>query len=166
MFVLGIDPGSRNLGLAVVDFSSKTPTVIKTLLYDVADNYEQLKYVLDKFNAENISVLAVEKPIFMAGRMAIQYKVVEIIGILKYYYQVKYGKVLKIIEMSATQIKKIVTGDGNAEKTKMYEAMEKIYGQGIIDKNNKDKYGAISKGKWSHETDALLCAYAAVNLEN
>jgi len=164
--VLGVDPGSRNLGLAVVELTSTTgkPVVIKTLLYDVDNNYGGLRHSLDNFNAEGINLLAIEKPIFMAGRMAVQYKVVEIIGILKYYYQAQYGDSLNIVEMAPTQIKKAVTGNGKAEKAEMYEAMEKIYGKGIIDKNDKAKYGAISKDKWSHETDALLCAYAALPL--
>lgn len=158
--VLGVDPGSRNLGLALVEFGAK-PAVMKTLLYDVASNYGELKLALDDFNAIEIDLLAIEKPIFMAGRMAVQYQVVEIIGILKYHYQAQYGNALKIVEMAPTQIKKAVTGNGKAEKAEMYGAMERIYGKGIIDKNDKAKYGAVSKGKWSHETDALLCAYAA-----
>lgn len=159
--VFGVDPGSKNLGFALVNFEDGVKAV-KTQHIEVGTDYAKLTSILDSFTTQPISIVAIEKPIFAPGRMGTMYGIVEIIGILKYYFKCKFPDI-KIVELAPTEIKKAVTGDGKAEKDAMYEAMERIYGKGVIDKHDKARYGAISKEKWSHETDALLCAYAGYN---
>ncbi len=140
MRVLGVDPGSRNLGFAVIDKLGNTCTVVthgtlqlirKEHEHLDADEstparlnliFKELGAIIEKFKPQ---VMAVEK-VFFAKNAVSALKLGQARGVVLLtgaYYD------LKIFEYSPTEIKSAVTGFGRADKLQVAKMTELILGK-------------------------------------
>lgn len=144
MYILGIDPGVQNMGLAYLN--TKTKLIDRNFVYEWKNSYRKL---LSGLLAElgGVTEVAIEKPFFTALTLANNIRTLEVIGIIKLAIET-YNSIntrqIHITEYSPATIKKEFTGSGKAKK------------EDII-KEVKNKFGI--ELKTTHEADAIAIAY-------
>lgn len=138
--VLGVDPGSRNLGFGIVEKSGNQLTVLthgtvslfhkeykniepdETTPSRLKEIYTELSQVIQKYKP---SILAVEK-VFFAKNALSALKLGQARGVV---LVVGAMHDLEIYEYSATEIKSKITGHGRAEKEQVAKMLELMLGK-------------------------------------
>ncbi len=148
MIILGIDPGSRKAGYALIDVQGKKISYLSSgvLKYDHVDEfidrlgmiYLSCSELLTKFQPDEISIEAL---IYVKSVDALS-KLAQARGaMIAAFSQIKCGK---IFEYSPNTIKSAVTGHGHADKESVEKAMSMMFGKMTF--------------KTSDESDALAIA--------
>lgn len=148
MIILGIDPGSRKAGYALIDVQGKKISYISSgvLKYDHVDEfidrlgmiYRSCDELVKKFQPDEVSIEAL---IYVKSIEALS-KLAQARGaMIAAFSQTKNGK---IFEYAPNAIKSSVTGHGHADKESVDKAMNMMFGKMTF--------------KTSDESDALAIA--------
>lgn len=129
MRLLGIDVGSKNLGISIVSYTATGPWLVlqETLVLTnpkielrLVEIFEKIKYLIDEYD---IDLIAYEAPYMNRGKNAMGlYYVCGVIQLVAGIFD------KGIMALSPKTVKKEVTGTGNAEKklveTKVIEYLQ------------------------------------------
>ncbi len=121
MVILGVDPGSTTVGYALIEDGLGTPRFIEAGLIPIRsrEREEMLKELyrgLEKIIAKgNPSVLATER-LFFSKNQKTALAVAEARGVILLTSALAG---LTVIEYTPLEIKKVVAGDGNADKIRL-----------------------------------------------
>ncbi|NVP17414.1 crossover junction endodeoxyribonuclease RuvC [Candidatus Gracilibacteria bacterium] len=137
MIILGIDPGTTTIGYCIVkknkskiellDYGIFKTTPKIGLEYKILEIGKDIDYIIEKYNPE---LLSIEKLFFQTNtKTAID--VAQARGVI-IYEAIKKG--LKIKEYTPLQVKKAITGNGNANKTQLQNAIKILFGLDNIPK--------------------------------
>jgi len=148
LIILGIDPGSRKAGYALIDVQGKKMSYLTSgvLKYDHVDEfidrlgmiYESCSELINKFNPDEVSIEAL---IYVKSVDALS-KLAQARGaMIAAFSKNKKGK---IFEYAPNAIKSSVTGHGHADKESVDKAMSMMFGKMTF--------------KTSDESDALAIA--------
>ncbi len=148
MIILGIDPGSRKAGYALIDVQGKKISYIASgvLKYDHVDEflerlgmiYESCSELSERFKPDEVSIEAL---IYVKSVDALS-KLAQARGaMIAAFSRAHKGK---IFEYAPNAIKSSVTGHGHADKESVNKAMTMMFGQ--------------IKFKAADESDALAIA--------
>ena len=148
MIILGIDPGSRKAGYALIDVQGKKISYLASgiMKYDQVDEfierlgmiYQTCEDLMQKFQPDEISI---ESLIYVKSVEALS-KLAQARGaMIAAFSRTHLGKVY---EYAPTAIKSSVTGHGHADKESVDKAMTMMFGK--------------MNFKTSDESDALAIA--------
>lgn len=154
MRILGIDPGTATTGFGVIEIYETHFHIVEWGLIetkkDVAperrlvDIHEQLNTVIEQFKP---SIMAIEKVFFSNNaKTAIRVGQAQGVMLLSAAY-----KNIPVAEYAPGTIKKVVTGDGRADKKYMQEMIKVILGPEVVGKIGK-------KTHFDNAADALAIA--------
>lgn len=148
MIILGIDPGSRKAGYALIDVQGKKISYIASgvLKYDHVDEflerlgmiYETCSELSDRFKPDEVSIEAL---IYVKSVDALS-KLAQARGAMIAAFSRSHKG--RIFEYAPNAIKSSVTGHGHADKESINKAMTMMFGQ--------------IKFKTADESDALAIA--------
>ena len=128
MIILGIDPGTTRIGFGVIEFiaKNKTPKIIECGLLKIIEKKpndrirEASSHFLHILNIHKPNLLAIEKLFFMNNQKT-GISVAEMRGGL---IMLAVNAGLEIKEYAPTEIKRFVTGIGNAPKQQVKKMVE------------------------------------------
>ncbi len=118
MIILGIDPGTTSIGYAILDCSQKSPKLLEAKLLPmvmVAPEerlvcvHREIKKLIDKWNPHAASV----EKLFFAKNAKTAIAVSEARGVILLTAKLAG---ITVYEYTPLTIKKVVTGDGTADK--------------------------------------------------
>ncbi len=146
MKILGIDPGSRKAGWALIEKNGRKITYLSsgTLRYDKIDNfmdrlaviYNSLEELMNKHNPDEVSV---ESLIYVKSVTSLA-KLAQARGsMLAAVLQTHQGKVF---EYSPNLIKSAVSGYGHSDKTAIEKSLKMIFGS--IEFSSSDESDALA----------------------
>jgi len=155
MIVLGVDPGTATTGYSLLEVNVKGLVPIEFNLIETKKNlghserlsiiYEQILKIITLGKPD---VMAIEK-IFFAANAKTAIAVGQAQGVM---FLAAQKLALPVVEYAPGTIKKVVSGDGRANKKKMQQALRKIFGASIRSKARK-------KTHFDNAADALAVAY-------
>jgi len=130
MNILGIDPGSRNLGYCIIDFDGKKLTLVeagllkmkeKDLQAQILEMVEGIDLILKTHKVDEVAI----EDIFFAFNPKSVIKLAQFRGALclKILQEVGFFH-----EYTALQVKKAVTGNGKATKEQVAFMVKRLYG--------------------------------------
>ena len=130
MILLGVDPGIRRLGYAVIEASPREVTLKDFDVLRVDQAADSLGAKLEFIHEEMCQILAKWNPRWVGLEKAVNFKNVdsafkltEARGVIRLsLYQTLDSADARLLELSPTAIKKTVTGSGSASK----ESLEKV----------------------------------------
>ena len=135
MLILGIDPGTATTGYGVVNFKNQNFELIDFGLIEtnkdgspekrLLDIYKQITKIFKKFKPD---VMAIEK-VFFATNAKTAMRVGEALGVMLFSAA---RANTKVVEYAPGTIKKVVAGNGRAEKDQI------INPRGYFQQNNRD----------------------------
>jgi crossover junction endodeoxyribonuclease RuvC len=148
MIILGIDPGSRTAGYAVIDVQGKKISYIASgiMKYDKADEfldrlgiiYQTCSDLVEKYRPTEI---AIESLIYVKSVEALS-KLAQARGAMVAAFMKTHQK--KVFEYSPNLVKSSVTGHGHASKEAVEKVLNLMFGQNTF--------------KTADESDALAIA--------
>ncbi len=130
MNILGIDPGSRNLGYAVISFEERKLSLIEAGLikikpldfqYQLSQMIEGLDMVFSSFHIDEVAM----EDIFYAYNPQTVLKLAQFRGALALRLIQLHGN---FSEYTPLQVKKALTGNGKASKEQVAFMVKKILG--------------------------------------
>ena len=127
--ILGIDPGTTNMGYGLIEINNKQPRLL-TLgyieLHKIKDHYRKLHRIfertlmlIDEFHPEE---LAIESP-FYGNNVQSMLKLGRAQGVA---ISAALHRNLPIFEYAPRKIKQSITGQGNASKEQVAKLLQKI----------------------------------------
>lgn len=130
MNILGIDPGSRNLGYCIIEWNTKKFTLVeagvikmkeKELQAQMLEMIEGIDMILKKNSIDEVAI----EDIFFAFNPKSVIKLAQFRGALclKILQEVGFFH-----EYTALQVKKAVTGNGKATKEQVAFMVKRLYG--------------------------------------
>lgn len=128
--ILGIDPGTNRIGYGVIKLIGKKASYITSGLIDIKEKYapDQLRRIYDEISALVVKyspdIASVEK-LFFANNKKTAMTVAEARGVI--LLALSKGNV-KIIEITPNEVKRIVTGHGQADKRAILKMIGLILG--------------------------------------
>lgn len=147
MIILGVDPGTRYAGYAVIKKEKQRTFLIeagcidvhkkKTLVEKIGIIYETLT---GKVSEHNVTHLSIETP-FLDKNAGTFLKLGYVVGIL---HLISYNNRLILSEFSPTEVKRVATGYGKATKEQVANVVLKLF--------------KIKKPKMDDVTDAIAIA--------
>ena len=147
MIILGVDPGTRYAGYAVIKKEKQKTYLIESGCLDVhklGSLVEKIgniyRFMTDKVKEHNVTHLAIETP-FMDKNAGTFLKLGYVVGIL---HLISYNNGLRLSKFSPTEVKKMVTGSGRAGKEQVANVVTKLF--------------RIKKPKRDDVTDAIAIA--------
>lgn len=162
MLILGIDPGTASTGYGLVKVKTKSLTVIDWGIISTNKDskpekrlekiYSQIATVLKEFSPD---IMAIEK-VFFATNAKTAMRVGEAQGVLM-FAAARYKT--NVVEYAPGTIKKIVTGDGRADKKFVQKAVRKVLGQKVRSERKK-------KTHFDNAADALAVAICHAHKSN
>lgn len=172
MIILGIDPGTATTGygfLKVNGYSNATANLkpgengLFAMEYDLIETKkefttsERLSMIYDHMQQiirdKKPDVMAIEK-IFFATNAKTAIAVGQAIGVM---FLAAANFDLPVVEYAPGTIKKVVTGDGRADKKMMQQSLRQILGAGVRSQAKK-------KTHFDNAADALAVAYCHVKM--
>lgn len=154
MLILGIDPGTATTGYGIIKTLRVGYEVIDFGLIEtnkdgvpgdrLSDIFEQMMVILKEFNPD---VMAIEK-LFFATNAKTAIRVGQAQGVL--LFAASKAKT-EVFEYAPGTIKKVVTGDGRADKKQIQKSVRKYLGAKVRSK----KHG---KTHFDNAADALAVA--------
>jgi len=126
MNILGIDPGSRNLGYCIINWDGKNFSLVEAGLLKMKEKELQAQMVelVEILKTHTIDEVAIED-IFFAFNPKSVIKLAQFRGALclKILQEIGYFH-----EYTALQVKKAVTGNGKATKEQVAFMVKRLYG--------------------------------------
>lgn len=124
---IGIDAGSRNIGVAefswakneVLGYAELNPKTHLEYFYLLKSRYET-------FKGHDFEGVVIEKPFFTGINIAKGSDVIEYIGVTKLYFSLYHD--VNCDMLSPTRAKKIFTGKGNASKEEIIKTVQENFG--------------------------------------
>lgn len=153
MIILGIDPGTASIGYAVLDCSQKTPRLLEARLLSIhstdpgerlMDIHREIKKIITQWNP---AVASVEKLFFFKNAKTVM-SVSEARGVIL-LTAILAG--IRVYEYTPLTIKKVVTGDGSADKAQVQKMVRLILKETVALHTQDDVFDAIAS--------ALCCFY-------
>ncbi|KKQ75047.1 MAG: Crossover junction endodeoxyribonuclease RuvC [Candidatus Woesebacteria bacterium GW2011_GWB1_38_5b] len=154
MIILGIDPGTATTGYGLLQIRNNDLHVIDFGLIETDKNgtpelrllsiHEKMTELFIKYTPH---VVAIEK-LFFAANTKTAMRVGQAQGVM-FLCAAQYK--VKIFEYAPATIKKVVSGNGRADKKNMQKSIRKILGAGIRSKPKK-------KSHFDNAADALAVA--------
>ncbi len=131
MIILGIDPGSRFLGFAVIDDTGRELKYIESgvLRYDKYDNFLDRLWPIfvsakDLINKYRPDVISIESLIYVKSVTSLA-KLAQARGaVLTAFLETHQGR---IFEYSPNLVKMSVSGDGHADKVSIQKSLEFLF---------------------------------------
>ncbi|OGM27264.1 crossover junction endodeoxyribonuclease RuvC [Candidatus Woesebacteria bacterium RIFCSPHIGHO2_02_FULL_38_9] len=158
MLVLGIDPGTATTGYGLVEINHKSLTVLDFGLIETSKDGETSKRLADIYKKMIVilkthkpDVLAIEK-IFFATNAKTAIGVGQAQGVM---HLSAFHTNTKVAEYAPGTIKKIVAGDGRADKKEVQRSVRKILGAKVRSQAHK-------KTHFDNAADALAVALCHV----
>ena len=118
MIILGIDPGTTSIGYALLDCTGRQPKLLEARLVPLAaslpedrlmDIHREIKKIIEQWKPRAVSV----EKLFFAKNAKTAIAVAEARGVILLTAMLAR---IKVYEYTPLTIKKVVTGDGNADK--------------------------------------------------
>ncbi|MDP3710434.1 MAG: crossover junction endodeoxyribonuclease RuvC [bacterium] len=153
MIILGIDPGTTSIGYALIQGTRHKPILIDAGLLSIKsrsteDRLKELHLGIQEIiKAKKPDTLAIER-VFFAKNQKTALAVSEARGVVLLTTALAG---LKICEYTPLEIKKIITGDGRADKLQLKKMVQLIMPEVSLIKYQDDTYDAVSI--------ALACLY-------
>lgn len=154
MKILGIDPGTATSGFGLIYKNSKSFDVIDWGLIETDKNGNKekrleviYKSMLDLFKKHSPDVLAIEK-IFFAANAKTAIAVGQAQGVM---LLAAAKSNVAVFEYAPGSIKKMVAGNGRADKKMMQQAIRKVFGAKVRSAKHK-------KTHFDNAADALAVA--------
>lgn len=154
MLILGIDPGTATTGYGLISISKKVIEVKDFGLIETDKNGDfgkrliiintLLKNIIKKLNPD---VIAMEK-LFFASNAKTAMTVGRAMGVILF---TAAKEKIDVIEYAPASIKKIITGDGRADKKEVQKSLRKILGAKVRSRVHK-------KTHFDNSADALAVA--------
>ena len=158
MLILGIDPGTATTGYGLIESNRGLMQVVNFGLIEtdkeasvgkrLENIYKQISFLLKHYSP---GVMAVEK-LFFATNAKTAMAVGQAQGVM--YYAASRCNI-KVVEYAPGTIKKIVAGDGRADKKMIQKSLRKIFGAKIRSRVRK-------KTHFDNAADALAVAVCHV----
>ena len=159
MVILGIDPGTATTGWGVVEKSeNKDFEIIEWGLIEtnketkphvrLHEIHEQMLQILDKFRPD---VLVMEK-VFYANNAKTVIRVGQAQGVI---LLASASYKVDVFEYAPGTVKKLVAGNGRANKKEVEVAVRGILGKKLTDQNLKDGNGKIRKMTKTYVDNAI-----------
>jgi len=151
MRIIGIDPGSHRIGFSILERDAKLRSKSRIVEYGTIEippgtkspeNLQILRDRLLQILQNHSPQIACVEDIFYAKNMKTAKTVTESRGVILLLLA---DQGLKILQPSATQIKKGVTGSGSANKKDISRALQIIFALDSID-GLDDSWDAIAAG--------------------
>lgn len=144
MLILGIDPGYRNVGIAVIDHTFKI--IESRQLKTLSDNVdgclvEIFEAISDAVTKHKIDIAVIEEPAFTKFHQNAN-PVLQAMGVIK--LAIELQKIPQVV-VSPSTVKKTVTGKGTADKNDVIRAVTKFTGLEL-------------KAALNHQADAIAIA--------
>ncbi|KKQ43121.1 MAG: Crossover junction endodeoxyribonuclease RuvC [Microgenomates group bacterium GW2011_GWC1_37_8] len=140
MLILGIDPGTATTGYGIIKAESKIFEIIDFGLIETEKNgdpgkrliniHNQMKRILIDFNPD---VVAIER-LFFATNAKTAMRVGQAHGVLLYCAA---SQKKQVFEYAPGTIKKLITGDGRADKKMMQKSIRKVFGPAVRSRPKK-----------------------------
>ncbi len=140
MLILGIDPGTATTGYGLVKVSSKKYKAIKWGLIETEKNgdpskrlesiFKQMHKVLKDYNPD---IMAIEK-IFFAANAKTAIRVGQAQGVMLY---AAAKTKTDVVEYAPATIKKVISGNGRADKKEIQKAVRKYLGAKVRSEKRK-----------------------------
>jgi crossover junction endodeoxyribonuclease RuvC len=140
MIILGLDPGTATTGYGVIKANGKSVNAInwglietdkeKEIAYRLIDIYVQLNKILKDYKPD---VVAIEK-IFFATNAKTAIAVGQAQGVM-FYCAARSN--IQIAEYAPGTIKKVVAGNGRADKKDIQKSVRKVFGAKVRSKKMK-----------------------------
>lgn len=159
MIILGIDPGTTSLGFAIIS-NDQTPVLLHSGLIApdaknpgqrLKDIHNALKNIIASWQPQ---MLSLEK-LFFAKNSKTAFAVSEARGVILLTSTLAD---IPVYEYTPLQVKKIVTGDGGADKMQMQKMVELIFPHLKAARTRDDVYDAVAI--------ALSCALSTRQYNN
>lgn len=154
MLILGIDPGTATTGYGLIKVNAKSLTVVDWGLIQTEKNgrpekrleeiYKQIRLILRNFSPD---VMAIEK-VFFATNAKTAMRVGEATGVLLF---AAAKNNTNVFEYAPGTIKKVVAGNGRADKKLVQKAVRKYLGAKVRSQKHK-------KTHFDNAADALAVA--------
>ena len=153
MIILGIDPGTTSIGYALLDCSERQPTLLEARLVPLAtslpedrlmDIHREIKRIIGQWNPAAASV----EKLFFAKNAKTAMAVSEARGVILLTAKL-HG--IKVYEYTPLTIKKVVTGDGFADKAQVQKMVHLTLRETVGMPSQDDVFDAIAS--------ALCCFY-------
>lgn len=166
MIVLGIDPGTATTGYAILNVDGELMDAVEFGLIETKKEetperrlfliHEQMCELFERFSPD---IMAIER-VFFAANATTAIRVGQAQGVMLLSAAAAQ---VPVVEYAPGSIKKLISGDGRADKKMMQRALRKIFGPKIRSK-------AYKKTHFDNAADALAVAlchvYHCVNEEN
>lgn len=159
MLILGIDPGTATTGYGVIEVLENRLIPVKFDLIETSKEkrpeyrlhsiFYQLNDVIKRYKPEH---MAMEKVFFATNRKT-AIRVGQAQGVLMLAASAAH---LPMFEYAPGTIKKIVTGNGRADKLEVQAGVRKILGERVVSKKNK-------KTHFDNAADALAVALCHID---
>jgi crossover junction endodeoxyribonuclease RuvC len=162
MLVLGIDPGTATTGYGLIEYNNKICNAISWGLIEtdkesilgkrLINIYKEISQLLKKYRPNEI---AIEK-IFFASNAKTAISIGQAQGVMLYSAA---RANINIFEYSPATIKKIISGNGRADKKVMQKSLRSVFG-------NKIRSQARKRTHFDNAADALavaLCHIYTIN---
>jgi crossover junction endodeoxyribonuclease RuvC len=154
MLILGIDPGTATTGYGLVETSENGTKVVSWGLIETEKN-GFIEKRLEIIYKETVKLLKLCKPdVFAMEKVffATNAKTVIAVGQAQGVLLLAASKLkIKVVEYAPGTIKKVITGDGRANKKEVQVAIRKILGNHVKSKKHK-------KTHFDNAADALAVA--------
>ena len=153
MIILGIDPGTASIGYALLDCTDRQPKLLEARLLPLGaslpedrlmDIHREIKKIIEQWNPH---VASVEK-LFFAKNAKTAMAVSEARGVILLTAKLAG---IKVYEYTPLTIKKVVTGDGFADKAQIQKMVRLTLQETIKMQAQDDVFDAIAS--------ALCCFY-------
>ena len=163
MIILGIDPGTTSIGYALLDCSARQPKLLeadlvplKTSLPEerLMDIHREIKKVIERWEPHAASV----EKLFFQKNVKTAISVSEARGVILLTAMLAR---IKVYEYTPLTIKKVVTGDGNADKRQVQKMVRLTLKETADLPSQDDVFDSIAS--------ALCCFYqegATLNKNN
>lgn len=144
--ILGIDPGTTSIGYAIIKYSQKKPQLLHADLFhtkpiNYIDNLKQVNYILENIlNQWKPDILAIEK-LYFAKNTKTALSVAETRGAILLITSLAG---LEVYEYTPLEVKKVITGDGRADKTQIKKMLNLTLPETCGLKAQDDVYDAIA----------------------
>ncbi len=157
MIILGIDPGTTSIGYSILDCTQKQPRLLEAELLPVMkgdpndrlmDIHKEITKIIKQWKP---TAAAVEK-LFFAKNAKTAMAVSEARGVILLTAMLAR---IKVYEYTPLTIKKVVTGDGTADKTQVQKMVRIILKEAVVLPSQDDVFDSIAC--------ALCCFYQEGN---
>src|SRR3989344_2690821 len=133
MRILGIDPGTATTGYGILEYNGHGPVPLEFDLIETKKHFthaERLSMIYDHVREiirnSNPDVMAIEK-VFFAANAKTAIAVGQAQGVM---FLAAADFKLPVVEYAPGTIKKLISGDGRADKKAMQRALREILGKG------------------------------------